>query len=57
MALDGCLQLIVIEYMDITMFRNIALYESAKNVEYIEVLCKATKEVRENWKHILDFSV
>lgn len=52
--MDGCLQLIIIDFMNFTMFRSIAPYENAKRMWYhIEVLCEGTEEVRENIKHIL----
>lgn len=53
-ALDGCLQLIIIELMDLSMFGNIIIFESARRMwDHIEVLCEGIEEVRENKRQIL----
>ena len=53
-ALDSHLQLIIIDSMELSMFRNIASYKTTKEMwENIEILCEGTEEVRENKRQIL----
>lgn len=53
-ALDGNLQLIICESMDLNMYGTVAHCSSAKKMwDLIEVLCEGTPEVRKNKKQIL----
>lgn len=49
MALDDCLQFMIIESIDNVMYNNNINCTSAKQIrETIEVLCQWTKEVKDN---------
>lgn len=52
-TLDGCLQLTIIEFMDLNMFGDIAPYESAKRMwemTYIPLYAYELHLVCPNWK-------